>query len=43
VLTSRATGTSVQAQNAAQTYAATIRALGIPTETALALVKAALA
>ena len=42
LITSRATGTSVQAQMAAQNYAATIRALGIPTDTALALVAAAL-
>jgi DNA-binding transcriptional regulator YhcF (GntR family) len=43
VITARAAGTSVQAQQAAQNYAAVIRALGIPAETALALVKAALA
>ncbi|MFI1991974.1 GntR family transcriptional regulator [Actinoplanes sp. NPDC020271] len=42
VVTARATGTSRRAQNAATAYAATIRALGIPTDTALALVKAAL-
>jgi DNA-binding transcriptional regulator YhcF (GntR family) len=42
VLTAKATGTSQRAQNAAQAYAATTRSLGIPTETALALVKAAL-
>lgn len=41
-ITARATGTSVQAQQAAQTYAATIRALGIPADTALDLVRAAL-
>jgi DNA-binding transcriptional regulator YhcF (GntR family) len=42
VVTARATGTSRQAQQAAQAYAATTRALGIPAETALALVRAAL-
>ncbi|WP_436533890.1 GntR family transcriptional regulator [Actinoplanes sp. HUAS TT8] len=42
VITARATGTSRRAQNAATTYADTIRALGIPTDTAIALVKAAL-
>jgi DNA-binding transcriptional regulator YhcF (GntR family) len=42
VVTARATGTSLRAQHAAQTYADTIRTLGIPPETALALVKAAL-
>jgi DNA-binding transcriptional regulator YhcF (GntR family) len=42
VVTARATGTSRQAQQAAQTYATTIRALGVPAETALALVRAAL-
>ncbi|MEU4238375.1 GntR family transcriptional regulator [Actinoplanes sp. NPDC026619] len=42
VITARATGTSVQAQRAAQTYVERTRALGIPPETALALVKAAL-
>ncbi|WP_203754338.1 GntR family transcriptional regulator [Actinoplanes cyaneus] len=42
VITARATGTSLRAQNAAKTYADTIRTLGIPPETALALVKAAL-
>jgi DNA-binding transcriptional regulator YhcF (GntR family) len=42
VITSRATGTSRQAEEAARTYAATIRALGIPADTALALVRAAL-
>jgi DNA-binding transcriptional regulator YhcF (GntR family) len=42
VITSRATGTSVQAQQAAQNYAAVTRALGIPPETALDLVRAAL-
>ncbi|MFF5296223.1 GntR family transcriptional regulator [Paractinoplanes globisporus] len=43
VITARASGTSVQAQLAAESYAATTRALGVPPETALALVKAALA
>ena len=42
VVTARATGTSVQAQQAAQQYAAVVRALGIPPETALDLVRAAL-
>jgi DNA-binding transcriptional regulator YhcF (GntR family) len=42
VVTSRAAGTSVQAQQAAATYAARTRALGVPPETALALVQAAL-
>jgi DNA-binding transcriptional regulator YhcF (GntR family) len=42
VITARATGTTRQAQQAAQTYAATVRALGLPAETALALVRAAL-
>ena len=42
VVTSRAAGTSVQAQQAADTYVARTRALGIPPETALALVQAAL-
>ena len=42
VITARATGTSVRAQHAASAYAATTRALGVPPETALALVKAAL-
>lgn len=42
VVTARATGTSVQAQQAAQHYAAVVRALGIPAETALDLVRAAL-
>ena len=42
VITARATGTSVQAQQAATRYAERTRALGIPPETALALVKAAL-
>jgi len=42
VITARATGTARQAQQAAQAYATTVRTLGIPAETALALVKAAL-
>jgi DNA-binding transcriptional regulator YhcF (GntR family) len=42
VITARATGTSRQAQLAAQAYASAVRTLGIPAETALALVKAAL-
>ncbi|WP_328473992.1 GntR family transcriptional regulator [Actinoplanes sp. NBC_00393] len=42
VITSRAAGTSRQAQQAAMTYAERTRALGIPADTALALVKAAL-
>ncbi|GIE88341.1 GntR family transcriptional regulator [Actinoplanes regularis] len=42
VITARATGTSLRAQNAANTYVQTTRALGIPPDTALALVKAAL-
>jgi len=42
VITARAAGTSVRAQQAADSYAATTRALGVPPETALALVKAAL-
>ena len=42
VVTARATGTSVRAQQAADAYAATTRALGVPPETALALVRAAL-
>ena len=41
-ITARAAGTSVQAQQAADAYAATTRALGVPAETALALVRAAL-
>lgn len=42
VITARAAGTSLQAQQAAATYAARTRALGVPPETALSLVKAAL-
>ncbi|MFC4068496.1 GntR family transcriptional regulator [Actinoplanes subglobosus] len=42
VITAKATGTSQQAQRAATAYAERTRALGIPADTALALVKAAL-
>jgi DNA-binding transcriptional regulator YhcF (GntR family) len=42
VITARATGTTRRAQQAAQTYAAAVRALGIPADTAVALVQAAL-
>ena len=42
VITARASGTSVRAQHAAETYAEQTRALGVPPETALALVQAAL-
>ena len=42
VVTARAAGTSTQAQRAAQAYAEKARALGVPPETALALVRAAL-
>lgn len=42
VITSQAAGTSLLAQQAAAAYAARTRALGIPDEQALALVKAAL-
>ncbi|GIF02525.1 GntR family transcriptional regulator [Actinoplanes siamensis] len=42
VVTARATGTSLRAQIAANTYVETTRALGIPPQTALALVEAAL-
>jgi DNA-binding transcriptional regulator YhcF (GntR family) len=42
VVTARAAGTSRQAQQAAEAYAARTRALAVPPETALALVKAAL-
>ena len=42
VITSRAAGTSQQAQEAATAYAEKTRSLGVPPETALALVKAAL-
>jgi DNA-binding transcriptional regulator YhcF (GntR family) len=42
VITARAAGTSRRAQQAAEAYAEQTRALGIPAETALALVQAAL-
>jgi DNA-binding transcriptional regulator YhcF (GntR family) len=42
VITSRAAGTSAQAQQAAQAYAERTRALGVTPQTALALVRAAL-
>jgi DNA-binding transcriptional regulator YhcF (GntR family) len=42
VVTARAAGTSAQAQRAAADYAARVTALGVPPETALALVKATL-
>ncbi|MEV0899490.1 GntR family transcriptional regulator [Actinoplanes sp. NPDC049802] len=42
VITAQATATSVEAQRAAAAYAARTRALGIPADTALSLVKAAL-
>ncbi|HET6482976.1 MAG TPA: GntR family transcriptional regulator [Actinoplanes sp.] len=42
VVTARAAGTSAQAQKAAELYAEKTRALGVPPETALALVRAAL-
>jgi DNA-binding transcriptional regulator YhcF (GntR family) len=42
VVTARAAGTSRQAQQAAEAYAERTRALGVPPETALALVRAAL-
>lgn len=42
VITSRAAGTPAQAQKAAVAYAERTRALGVPPETALALVQAAL-
>jgi DNA-binding transcriptional regulator YhcF (GntR family) len=42
VVTARAAGTSRQAQQAATAYAEKARALGVPPETALALVRAAL-
>ncbi|MEV4277622.1 GntR family transcriptional regulator [Actinoplanes xinjiangensis] len=42
VITAKAGNTSGQAQRAAHAYVARVRALGIPSETALALVKAAL-
>jgi DNA-binding transcriptional regulator YhcF (GntR family) len=42
VITARASGTSVKAQQAAVAYAEKTRTLGIPPETALSLVRAAL-
>ena len=42
VITARAAGTSRQAQQAATAYAEKVNALGVPPETALALVRAAL-
>ncbi|MGK5681507.1 GntR family transcriptional regulator [Actinoplanes sp. URMC 104] len=42
VVTARAAGTSAQAQKAAAAYAEKVRALGVPPEAALALVRAAL-
>ena len=42
VITARAAGTSAQAQKAATAYAERTRSLGVPPETALALVRAAL-
>src|SRR3954470_4408218 len=42
VVTARAAGTSAQAQRAAEAYAQKAKALGLPPETALALVRAAL-
>jgi len=42
VVTARAAGTSAQAQKAAQAYAEKVAGLGVPPETALALVRAAL-
>jgi DNA-binding transcriptional regulator YhcF (GntR family) len=42
VVTAKASGTSGQAQRAAAAYVMRTRALGVPAETALALVKAAL-
>ncbi|GGL12255.1 GntR family transcriptional regulator [Mangrovihabitans endophyticus] len=42
VITARAAGTSEQARQAAQTYADTTRRLGIPTDQALDLIRAAL-
>jgi DNA-binding transcriptional regulator YhcF (GntR family) len=42
VVTARAAGTSAQAQKAAQAYAEKVTGLGVPPETALALVRAAL-
>jgi len=42
VVTARAAGTSGQAQKAAQAYAEKVTGMGVPPETALALVRAAL-
>jgi DNA-binding transcriptional regulator YhcF (GntR family) len=42
VITARAAGTPAEAQRAAQRYAAATAALGVPPETALELVRAAL-
>lgn len=42
VVTARASGTSVQAQKAAVAYAEKVLGLGVPPETALGLVRAAL-
>ncbi|MBU2665504.1 GntR family transcriptional regulator [Actinoplanes bogorensis] len=42
VITARAAGTSAQAQRAATAYAEKVSALGVPPETALALVRVAL-
>jgi DNA-binding transcriptional regulator YhcF (GntR family) len=42
VITARASGTSVKAQQAAAAYAERTRSLGVPAETALSLVRAAL-
>ena len=42
VVTARAAGTSARAQQAAAAYAEQVRALGVPPETALGLVRAAL-
>ncbi|MDY7087051.1 MAG: GntR family transcriptional regulator [Actinomycetota bacterium] len=42
VVTARAAGTSMQAQQAAAAYAEKVKALGVPPETALGLVRAAL-
>jgi DNA-binding transcriptional regulator YhcF (GntR family) len=42
VITSRAAGTSIQAQKAADAYAERVHTLGVPAQTALALIRAAL-
>ncbi|WP_433290926.1 GntR family transcriptional regulator [Actinoplanes sp. CA-030573] len=42
VITARAAGTSARAQQAAAAYAENVKAWGVPPETALALVRAAL-